>query len=376
MRVVKSAVSFMLVFCMLAVTVVCAALATDENLVDIQRTEETIFAGDPVDIDSVPMPLDEDSDFSPRLTAPAKDNPYYYSNKNVFYKHGYGMPNCTAYAYGRAYEILGEEPQLCIYDAQNWFDYNKDNGIYAYGTTPKVGAIVCFKYRDYNSGHVAVVEKIVGDTVYYSNSAWGGREFYITSSPMDDPTDDYSGWEFQGFIYLGEYSSGEDDADVYMITSDTGVNMRSGAGTSYQLVGAIPYGKTVVVLETKEQDGYNWGYTNYMGICGWFVTDFAQLISPGKDDPTTPSKPDIEPTEPDTEPTQPETQPTETFEGLIGDADLDGELSVMDATQIQLYLASLVIPTPQQNALSDVDGDGYLSIMDSTKILLRLAGLE
>ena len=43
--------------------------------------------------------------FSPRLSAPSSSNKYYYSNLNVFYKYGYGMPNCTAYAYGRAYEI-------------------------------------------------------------------------------------------------------------------------------------------------------------------------------------------------------------------------------------------------------------------------------
>ena len=34
--------------------------------------------------------------FSPRLSAPSSSNKYYYSNLNVFYKYGYGMPNCTA----------------------------------------------------------------------------------------------------------------------------------------------------------------------------------------------------------------------------------------------------------------------------------------
>ena len=116
------------------------------------------------------------------------------------------------------------------------------------------------------------------------------------------------------------------------------------------------------MFETKESDGYLWGYTNYMGMCGWFVTDFAELISSSKDDPTIP--------------TEPETQPTQPVEGVMGDADLDGEVSVIDATQIQLYLASIITPTTQQRALSDVDCDGHLSIMDSTKILLQLAGID
>lgn len=53
------------------------------------------------------------SGFTARLSAPAYSNKYYFNgNYNVFYASGYGMPNCTAYAYGRAYEILGKEPKL------------------------------------------------------------------------------------------------------------------------------------------------------------------------------------------------------------------------------------------------------------------------
>ncbi len=363
MRILKGVIAFALTFCMLAVTVVCAAMVGDENGYISETTDETFCIGETVNPEDIPMLTEDDSEYSPRLTAPSRDNPYYYSNKNVFYKWGYGMPNCTAYAYGRAYEILGKEPDLCIYDANQWFDYNKDNNIYAYGNTPKLGAIVCFKYSGYNSGHVAVVEKIVGDTVYYSNSAWSGNEFYLTSSPIDDPADGRSGWIFQGFIYIGEFCAGKDDGDIYKITSDTGVNMRSDAGTSHSLVGAIPYGKIVVVTETKEQGGYTWGYTTYNDVSGWFVTDFAQLIVDS-------DKPTEKPTD-----TPSETE-TQTPLGVLGDADLDGELSVLDATQIQLYMASLVEFDGTQLVLADMDKDGEVSVLDATKICLGLAGLE
>ena len=63
--------------------------------------------------------------YSPRLSAPASTNKYYYSDLNVFYKYGYGMPNCTAYAYGRAYEILKTEPKLSWGNAEDWYGYNK-----------------------------------------------------------------------------------------------------------------------------------------------------------------------------------------------------------------------------------------------------------
>ena len=79
--------------------------------------------------------------YSPRPSAPASTNKYYYSDLNVFYKYGYGMPNCTAYAYGRAYEILKTEPKLSWGNAEQWYGYNKSNGYYSYGKTPKLGAI-------------------------------------------------------------------------------------------------------------------------------------------------------------------------------------------------------------------------------------------
>ena len=38
--------------------------------------------------------------YVPRLTAPDLNDPLYYSNYNRYYETGWGMPNCTAYAYG------------------------------------------------------------------------------------------------------------------------------------------------------------------------------------------------------------------------------------------------------------------------------------
>lgn len=46
------------------------------------------------------------------------------------------MPNCTAYAYGRAYEILKTEPKLSWGNAEDWYGYNKSKGYYKYGQTP------------------------------------------------------------------------------------------------------------------------------------------------------------------------------------------------------------------------------------------------
>ena len=71
--------------------------------------------------------------YTPRLTEPATDNPY-YTTWNVFHQAGYGMApnvgNCTCYSYGRAYENLGYEPSLSTGNAGDWYQYNIDYGYF------------------------------------------------------------------------------------------------------------------------------------------------------------------------------------------------------------------------------------------------------
>lgn len=85
--------------------------------------------------------------FTPRTTSDGiVDNPYWYS-RNPFYLAGYGMPNCTAYAWGRFWEISDpnveyiNRPTLGTGNAGTW--YAVDDG-YERGQTPKLGAVICF----------------------------------------------------------------------------------------------------------------------------------------------------------------------------------------------------------------------------------------
>lgn len=62
---------------------------------------------------------------------------------------------------------------------------------------------------------------------------------------------------------------------------------------------------------------------------------------------------------------------TQTY--LLGDADGDGEVSVLDATRIQRYLASLIDETQIDIDAADVDSNG-IDIIDATQIQRWLAG--
>ena len=142
--------------------------------------------------------------FVPRTSAPTSDNSYYYG-LNPFYKSGYGMPNCTAYAYGRAYEILGSKPNLSTGNAGKWWWQNKTDGAYKYGNTPRLGAVACWDKYDQNQGHVAVVEAINGSSVTISESHYKST-FFDTRTINSDSSNYLTSMRFLGYIYLGDYS--------------------------------------------------------------------------------------------------------------------------------------------------------------------------
>lgn len=140
------------------------------------------------------------ANFVKRTTAPETSDFHYYS-ANPFYQSGYGMPNCTAYAWGRFYELSGVRPTLSLGNAEDWYNYSDG---YARGRTPKLGAVIVWARgavgnNDDGAGHVAIVEQINADgSIVTSNSAWNSTLFY-----MQDIGSDYSlsGYSFLGFIY-------------------------------------------------------------------------------------------------------------------------------------------------------------------------------
>ncbi len=135
------------------------------------------------------------SNFAPRTTAPSTSDARYYAS-NPFYQMGYAMPNCTAYAYGRAWEIIGSKPLLSTGAAGVWYSYNKSKGCYSYGNTPKLGAVMCW------SNHVAIVEAISGNLITISESNYAGRIFNVRVIDASNPNGDMSGGIFQGYIYI------------------------------------------------------------------------------------------------------------------------------------------------------------------------------
>lgn len=166
---------------------------------------------------------DINAQYVPRLTSDGmQGNFHWYGNGNPFYVGGYGLPNCTCYAYGRFWEIgdpnnTGENnpTSLSTGDAYEWYNHQDD---YERGQEPQLGAIICFGGA--SPGHVAIVEEIRDNGVIItSNSAYGGSYFYTAELTPDANGKYYSQgsggmYTSQGFIY-NPFAGGGPDPEEY-----------------------------------------------------------------------------------------------------------------------------------------------------------------
>ncbi len=77
------------------------------------------------------------------------------------------------------------------------------------------------------------------------------------------------------------------------------------------------------------------------------------------------------------QPSQSESNPAtaDELEYLIGDANSDGNINVKDATQVQKFVASLVILNDIQYLAADANEDGVVNIKDATAIQKFIAGI-
>jgi len=150
------------------------------------------------------------SSFSPRTEEPSTTDTNWINtnygglNPALVIDAGTGsvIPNCVGYTWGRWREILGYYHLLYLGNADGCYGHTSDG--YKRGQNPRLGAVICFS-GGLQSGHTAVVEEIIDAThIRTSNSAYGGSRFWteIVEKIGGVWTRPYSGYSFQGFIYL------------------------------------------------------------------------------------------------------------------------------------------------------------------------------
>lgn len=152
-----------------------------------------------------------------RNTKPEENNKYYLLKKYGGYALGIAgsnggktvLPNCAGYAACRFNEYNKTNTMQFFAwwrNAEHFYEDGKKQGL-AVGSTPKVGAIMCWEGIGDKAGHVAFIEELKADgSVVTSESAWGGTAFYnqhryreCGNWGMNPKT-----YKFIGFIYSPE----------------------------------------------------------------------------------------------------------------------------------------------------------------------------
>lgn len=117
---------------------------------------------------------------------------------------------CTWWANGRASQYLelnGSKYKTYPTISGNggdYYSYNKSNGWFNYGTTPKRNSVISWTYGDY--GHVAYVEAVdamTGD-IWISHAGGGWSWFELQKCTKASNYSPWSGYSLNGFIYLDE----------------------------------------------------------------------------------------------------------------------------------------------------------------------------
>ena len=234
-----------------------------------------------------------DGSYTPRLTQPEKSSKYYNSNENPFQAAGYGIlpngGNCTAYAWGRAYEILGVKPKLSTASARYWYGYNQQTKAYPYGKEPKVGAILCLSDNGNGAGgHVAVVEKVNSDgSIVTSESGW---QSYVFKTNTRYKSDNYTlggPYTFQGFIYI--YSGtdtgtikfqkvnglSDDESKVYYYFTSKGLSKAATCGIMANIMAECSFSSYWYFAEYVPDALGAPG--NSGGICMWYADNNARF---------------------------------------------------------------------------------------------------
>lgn len=180
-------------------------------------------------------------------------------------------------------------------------------------------------------------------TIVLSSKTWSSAYSYCWDKATDTPlvawpgtpmmkvTDDNGYGEKQFVAYIPK------EYDMYII------NNGNGGGANQTIDLSVPESSGMYLSTQNAQQENKWNV-------GYWEPNFYQYVWP--DDPTDPVDPE---------------------QYVLGDANLDGKVDILDATIIQKFLAQQVDLTDLARLAADADEDGEVSVIDATAVQRYLA---
>lgn len=177
-----------------------------------------------------------------------------------------------SYAYGARVEILEKDGDWGR-TSKGWISLNYVYQDGTTGTNTAKGTITAGGGLNIRSGpgkgYDSVGTYAEGDTVSvleqftYDGVTWGCTN---------------KGWISMAYVNTGSTGSTAGDSSTSdgqkaTVTTESGLRVRSGAGTNYDIVGSLKYGTKVTILSQKTVDGTTWGEIS----TGWICMDYVSL---------------------------------------------------------------------------------------------------
>lgn len=114
-----------------------------------------------------------------------------------------------------------------------------------------------YKWNLSGNIYARINRKIAVDSAYFYRLVVDGKEVTIDNA--------------------GEYSP--ENCEQWKVSEPSGINVRAGAGTRFDKLGAFSYATTFNVYEKVSADGYTWGRIQYQGKTGYVALDFATYVT-------------------------------------------------------------------------------------------------
>ncbi len=153
--------------------------------------------------------------------------------------------------------------------------------------TPQQGDLIFFDNPNVDGpwDHVGIVESVTSTHVKTIEGNAGEQVKTITYNLTDTYIQGYGrpGYKTSGPSNESDTSSTKYSTGTYKPSEWDGLNIRSGASTSYSIIGTIASGTNFVVTQV---DG-NWGKTTCNGATGWVCLDFATYVNSNTTNPPT-----------------------------------------------------------------------------------------
>lgn len=178
-----------------------------------------------------------------------------------------------------------------LYSNQSWLvnklDFNKVKGYKLWYAAPGASSpkYTCAIWQYDWQGQVSGIRGDVDMNMCYDDDLIKDTKVYPTIINNDNKTKDDSSAKSttakkvsKPDNEISQISSSQPVEYTVKIMSSNGVNIRQGAGTSYNILGAVPFGVNVEVTRATFGGGYMWGLVEYNGVKGWIALDFTQRI--------------------------------------------------------------------------------------------------